>query len=89
MAIYNEPHRLITIENDITIPKPRSKYTDGDKKLFFMDVIVINTLYCALSRSKFNRISSCKDAKDIWHTLEVTHEGINQVEESKIDMLVH
>jgi hypothetical protein len=77
------------IKNDITIPKPRNEYTDGDKKLFFMDVIAINTLYCALSRSKINRISSCKDAKDIWHALEVTHEGINQVEESKIDMLVH
>jgi hypothetical protein len=77
------------IKNDITIPKPRSEYTDGDKKLFFMDVIAINNLYCALSRSKIYRISSCKDAKDIWHALEVTHEGINQVEESKIDMLVH
>ncbi|KAG5235596.1 UBN2 domain-containing protein [Salix suchowensis] len=37
----------------------------------------MNTLYCALNRSEFNRISS------------LTHEGTNQVKESKIDMLVH
>jgi hypothetical protein len=33
----------------------------------------MNTLYCSLSRSEFNRISSCKNANDIWHALEVTH----------------
>ncbi|KAL5556311.1 hypothetical protein UlMin_038547 [Ulmus minor] len=38
---------------------------------------------------EFNRIRTCKTAKDIWHTLEVVHEGTNQVKESKISMLVH
>jgi hypothetical protein len=28
-------------------------------------------LYCALSISKFNRIKSCKNARDIWHALEI------------------
>jgi hypothetical protein len=49
----------------------------------------MNTLCCALSVSEFNRISSCKNARDMWHALEVTHECINQVKKSKIDMLVH
>ena len=49
----------------------------------------MNTLFCALSMGEFNRIRSCKTAKDIWNTLEVTHEGTNQVKESKISMLVH
>ncbi|KAL5577478.1 hypothetical protein UlMin_019177 [Ulmus minor] len=38
---------------------------------------------------EFNRIRTCKTAKDIWHTLEVIYEGTNQVKESKINMLVH
>ena len=47
------------------IPKPRSEYTDDDKKLFSMDAKTMNTLYCcALSRSEFNRIS-CKNARDM------------------------
>ena len=29
----------------------------------------MNTLYGTLSKSKFNKISSCKNAKDIWHAL--------------------
>jgi len=60
------------MKNDIMIPKPRSEYTDDDKKLFSMDdkklfsmdAKTMNTLYCALSRSEFNRIS-CKNASDM------------------------
>jgi hypothetical protein len=59
------------------------------KKLFSIDAKAMNTLYCALRRSKCNIISSCKNVRDIWHALEVTHEGTNQVKGSKIDMLVH
>jgi len=71
------------------ISKPRSEYTNSDKKLFSMDAKAMNTLYYALSRSEFNIISSCKNARDIWHALEITHKSINQVKEFKIDMLVH
>ena len=46
-------------------------------------------LYCALDVNEFNRISTCTSAKEIWDRLEVTHEGTNQVKESKINMLVH
>ena len=49
----------------------------------------INALKCTLSVSEFNRISSSTLAKEIWDRLEVTHEGTNQVKESKISILVH
>ena len=49
----------------------------------------MNVLYCALDASEFNRISVCPSVKEIWDTLEVTHKRINQVKESKINMLVH
>ena len=49
----------------------------------------MNLLYCALNASEFNRISTCTSAKEIWNRLEVTHEGTNQVKESKINILVH
>ena len=35
------------------------------------------------------RICQCKLAKEIWRLLEITHEGTNQVKESKINLLVH
>ena len=36
-----------------------------------------------------NRICQCKSAKEIWRLLEITHEGTNQVKESKITLLVN
>ena len=48
----------------------------------------MNLLYCALSASEYNRIFTCSSTKEIWDRLEVTHEGTNQVKESKISMLV-
>jgi hypothetical protein len=57
--------------------------------LLYMDTKAINTLYYALSISEFNIIISWWKATDIWHALEVTHEGTNQVKEFKINMLVH
>ena len=49
----------------------------------------VNVLYYALNVNKFNRVSSCSSAKEIWDRLEVTHEGINHVKKTKINMLVH
>ncbi|XP_038882257.1 uncharacterized protein LOC120073484 [Benincasa hispida] len=49
----------------------------------------MNCLFCALCLDEFNRVSACNSAKEIWDMPEVTHEGTNQVKESKISMLVH
>ena len=46
-------------------------------------------LTCALSKSEYNKIISCESAKEIWDRLQTLHEGINQVKETKISMLVH
>ena len=42
-----------------------------------------------MDRNEYNRICQCKSAKKIWRLLEITHEGTNQVKESKINLLVH
>jgi hypothetical protein len=65
LSIKNGPHKPTKIENNIVIPKPRGEYIDGDKMLFSMDAKDMNTLYCALSRSEFNLISSFKNARNI------------------------
>ncbi|KAL5576060.1 hypothetical protein UlMin_017759 [Ulmus minor] len=71
------------------VEKSKSEWNDIDKKQISINAKAMNILFCALSMEEFNRIRSCKTAKDIWNTLEVTHEGTNQVKESKISMLVH
>ena len=54
-----------------------------------MNAKAMNIFYCVLERNEFNCISTCINAHDIWHLLEITHEGTNQVKESKMSMFVH
>ena len=49
----------------------------------------MNALFCALNKNEFNRVSTYKMAFDIWHTLEITHEGTSRVKDSKINNLMH
>ena len=50
---------------------------------------VMNALYYSLEKTEFSQVSICIFAYEMWHTLEVTHEGISHVQETKIKLLVH
>ena len=58
-------------------------------KIIKLNTKTMNILYCALKANKFNRIFTCTSAKEIWNILKVTHEGTNQMNESKINILVY
>ncbi|GKB54784.1 hypothetical protein Tco_0905537 [Tanacetum coccineum] len=45
------------------------------------------TLYNALPRKEYARVFMCKTAKEVWHTLIITHQGNSQVKNCKIDIL--
>ena len=60
-----------------------------EKKTFALNAKAMNALFCALDKNEFNRVSICETAFDIWHTLEITHEGTSRVKDSKINILVH
>ena len=64
-------------------------WNELEKKTFALNVKAMNALFCALDKNEFNRVSVCETAFDIWHTLEVTHEGTSRVKESKINLLLH
>ena len=42
-----------------------------------------------MDRNEYNKNFQCKSVKKIWRLLKVTHEGTNQVKESKFNLLVH
>ena len=52
-------------------PKLHSEWTDVDMKKVQLNFKAMNTLHCALNPIEFNRISTCKSAKDIWDKLKV------------------
>ena len=78
---YKSP--TITV-GDTEIPKPKDRWDANDKKLKTTNAKAMNALICALDKNEFNRISHCTTAQEIWHTLEVTHEGTSQVKESRL-----
>ena len=80
-AGYKSP--TITV-GDTEIPKPKDRWDANDKRLKTTNAKAMNVLICALDKNEFNRISHCKTAQEIWHTLEVTHEGTSQVKESRL-----
>ncbi|GJS76386.1 hypothetical protein Tco_0726267 [Tanacetum coccineum] len=45
------------------------------------------TLYNALPRKEFEIVFMCKTAKEVWHTLIITHQGNSLVSDCKIDLL--
>ena len=48
----------------------------------------MNALFCALDTNEFNWVSTYEMTFDIWHTLEITHEGTSRVKDSKINILM-
>ncbi|XVF07135.1 hypothetical protein REPUB_Repub06bG0112500 [Reevesia pubescens] len=51
------------------VPKSKSEWTADDKAKVKVNFKAINTLHCALNLAKFNRISTCNNAKEIHHVL--------------------
>nr|GEV42868.1 zf-CCHC domain-containing protein/DUF4219 domain-containing protein/UBN2 domain-containing protein [Tanacetum cinerariifolium] len=45
------------------------------------------TIYNALPRKEYERVFMCKTAKEVCHTLIITHQGNSQVKNCKIDLL--
>ncbi|WCJ24649.1 hypothetical protein M5689_006592 [Euphorbia peplus] len=67
---------------------PHREYTDDILKKLQTNASTTNMLHCALSATKYNKVSSCETAKDIWNKLEVTYEATCKVKQSKINQLM-
>lgn len=48
-----------------------------------MDPKAVNILYYGLNADKFYKISICKNNKEIYDRIKVTHDGTNQVQRVK------
>ncbi|XP_070018209.1 uncharacterized protein [Nicotiana sylvestris] len=70
------------------VPKNRKEYSDIDRKAVEKNYHAKKILVCGLGPDEYNRISACDSAKEIWEALQTVHEGITQVKQSKIDMLI-
>jgi len=87
-AIENGPF-ISKLENDgVSIEKPWSQWTDAENKRAKFDCIAKNIITSALNSDEFFRVSQCGFAKEMWDTLEVTHEGMNDVKRARKHTLI-
>ena len=88
-VVFDGPYVPIKtkVGSEVFEPKLRSEWTELEVKKVQVNFKAINNLHYALNPTKFNRISTCKTAKEIWDKVKVTHEGTSQVKESKIALL--
>ena len=74
-AIENGPFVPKFEKDGSSIEKPWSQWTDSESKKAKFDCIAKNIITSALNSDEFFKVSQCKSAKEMWDTLEVTHEG--------------
>ena len=83
---YTLPTKVVDINK---IQKPLEEYDEEENKEFQLNLRVIYILVCVMDRTEYNTICQCKTDKEVWRILEITHEGINQVKDSKVRILVN
>lgn len=81
-TVLNGPFMPKHVVNEEEKDKPRSLWTDDDKK-------AKNIITTGVSIDEFFRISTCNSGKEMWYTLEVAHEGTIEVRRSRMNTLTH
>ena len=87
-AIENGPFVPKFEKDGSFIEKPWSQWTDSESKKAKFDCIAKNIITSALNSDEFFRVSQCKSSKEMWDTLEVTHEGTNEVKRARKHTLI-
>ncbi|GJY23398.1 zf-CCHC domain-containing protein [Tanacetum coccineum] len=66
---------------------PYELLKDIEKKQLGKNEEAKMTIYNALPHKEYERVFMCKTAKEVWHTLIITHQGNSLVKNCKIDLL--
>ena len=87
LGINSELWEIVEDGFTLVTTTPKAEEIKENKRLKSLDAKARSILYCGLTTSEYNRISSCSTAKQIWDRLEVTYEGTSEVKESRIRLL--
>ena len=68
--------------------KPWSEWIDEERRRVEYDCNAKNIITSSLSMDEFFRVSQCKNAKEMWDVLEVTHEGTSEVKRARKHALI-
>ena len=87
-AIEKGPHIPSSLVEGVVTPTPEDKWKDDDRKKVQYDYKAKNIITSALSYDEFFRVSQCSSAKEMWDTLQVTHEGTSEVRRARLNALM-
>ena len=87
-VVVHGPYVPMRVVKDEEVAKPRSEWSESEKKKAQYDLVAKNIITLTLTMDEFFRISQCSSAKKMWEVLEVTHEGIEDVKRSRKHSLI-
>ena len=87
-AIVNEPYTPNCLVENKKVDKPWSEWTDKERRKAQYDCNAKNIITSSLSMDEFFKVSQCKNAKEMWDVLEVTHEGTNEMKRARKHALI-
>jgi hypothetical protein len=73
--------------NNIVVNKPRNLWTKNEKEKVQYNLKAKYIITSALSIDEFYRVSNCTTAKEMWDTLQLTHEGTTEVKRARMNTL--
>jgi len=88
-AIEIGPFIPTMVVGNATIEKPRKQWDEDERRRVQYNLKAKNIITSSLGMNEYFRVSNCKNAKEIWDTLQVTHEGTTYVKRSRINTLTH
>ena len=70
MGINSELWEIVEDGFTLVTTTPKPEEVKENKRLKSLDAKACNILYCGLTTTEYNHISSCSTAKEIWDRLE-------------------
>ena len=74
-AIEIGPYIPTMVAGNETIEKPREEWSEEERRLVQYNLKAKHIITSSLGIDEYFRVSNYKSAKDMWDTLQVTHEG--------------
>ncbi|XP_045810784.1 uncharacterized protein LOC123905202 [Trifolium pratense] len=88
-AVENGPFIPTHLVNNVVVNKPRNLWTKIEKEKVQYNLKAKYIITSALSVDEFYRVSNCITAKEMWDTLQLTHEGTTEVKRARMNTLTH
>jgi hypothetical protein len=75
------------VYDGVDFPNDDEEPTSEQLQKFHCNAQAITILNSSVDKEEFHRVDGLEEAKDVWTTLRMAHEGLKPVRKAKIDML--